>query len=131
MLSKTSRSARRRMNLASMGEMPPSTFGREGFTCDTAAAAPFTISARIFHSGSSSKFQCDLLFGSFQNMTASTTGNLLVEIAADVDFFLGVIANLEARAPQHGFHASSVRDPPIRRVAGVLSFDEMHSRKVR
>src|SRR5688572_18377325 len=61
----------RRMNAASIGEMPPSTRNSAGFSTDTASAASVTMSAKVRHSGSTSNAQCDLLLGSFQNITAS------------------------------------------------------------
>src|SRR3954465_6911395 len=60
------------MNLGSIGEIPPSAFGSFGLISATLAEASFTICANCFHSGSISKSQWDLLFGSFQNITAST-----------------------------------------------------------
>src|SRR6476620_1573706 len=107
------------MNFGSIGEIPPRTFGRAGFTCVTAAAAAFTMSEKIFHSGSSSKFQCDLLFGSFQNITASTMGHLLVEMATDVHFLLGVIEDLVTRTAQHRLDTRSIWHPPICRVVRI------------
>src|SRR3954468_15560907 len=52
--------------------MPPSTFVRRGFSAGTASLARFTICANKLQSGSTSKSQCDLLLGSFQNITEST-----------------------------------------------------------
>src|SRR5919108_765689 len=54
-----------------MGEIPPSTRSTFGFSAATAWAASLVMSANVRHSGSISKAQCDLLFGSFQNITAS------------------------------------------------------------
>src|SRR4051812_4222767 len=51
--------------------MPPSTRGSSGFSAATASAASVTIRENARHSGSCSKAQCDLLLGSFQNITAS------------------------------------------------------------
>src|SRR5690242_9441178 len=62
----------RAMNLGSIGEIPPRTRGMCGFTSATASAAAIAMSANIRHSGSISKSQWDLLFGSFQIITAST-----------------------------------------------------------
>src|SRR4051795_1358778 len=57
----------------SIGDMPPSTRRSAGLSARTASPAPRTISLKISHSGSCvSKSQCDLLFGSFQNITASS-----------------------------------------------------------
>src|SRR5690242_3863742 len=55
-----------------MGEIPPSTIGNSGFSRRTAWAAVIAISANIFQSGSILKSQCERLFGSFHNITAST-----------------------------------------------------------
>src|SRR5579872_2917199 len=60
------------MKLGSMGEIPPRTIGRWGFTRRTALAAAIVISANRFQSGSIWKSQCERLFGSFHNITAST-----------------------------------------------------------
>ena len=59
------------MNRGSIGEMPPSTRGSLGSRPRSRRAASFTISANVSQSGSISKSQCDLLLGSFQNITAS------------------------------------------------------------
>src|SRR5438094_4557294 len=60
------------MKAGSIGEIPPRTRVTAGFASSTAFEAHFTIAAYISHSGSISKSQWDLLFGSFQNMMAST-----------------------------------------------------------
>src|SRR5690242_17725663 len=63
------------MKAGSMGEMPPRTRGRLGFSACTASAAALINSPKITQSLSISKSQWDLLFGSFQSITASTTGD--------------------------------------------------------
>src|SRR5262245_8119310 len=60
------------MKLGSIGEIPPSTRGRSGFSLRMARAAAITILANNFHSGSILKSQCDKLLGSFHSITAST-----------------------------------------------------------
>jgi hypothetical protein len=60
------------MKCGSIGEIPPRTRGSVGLTLRTACAASVVISENAFHSGSSSKSQWDMLFGSFQSITAST-----------------------------------------------------------
>src|SRR5438093_9898853 len=62
-----------RMKLGSIGEIPPSTRVIRLASAETAVAAHFTMSPKIRHSGSSEKSQCEILLGSFQNITASTT----------------------------------------------------------
>src|SRR3954447_3331183 len=59
------------VNDASIGDMPPSTCLSDAFSARTASDASFTMSAYADQSGSSSRSQCDLLLGSFQNLTAS------------------------------------------------------------
>src|SRR5690606_11879145 len=60
------------MKAGSIGEMPPSTRGRREFSAAIARAARIAMSEKVRHSGSrSTKSQCDLLFGSFQRITAS------------------------------------------------------------
>ncbi len=54
-----------------MGEIPPSTCVSVAFSARTACDASLTIAAYALQSGSSSRSQCDLLLGSFQNLTAS------------------------------------------------------------
>src|ERR1051326_3568532 len=61
------------MKAGSMGEIPPRRRGKPGTSLFTALAAALVMAAKIFHSGSISKSQCDLLFGSFQSITASIT----------------------------------------------------------
>ena len=51
--------------------MPPSTRVSAGLSAFTAAAASCAICANLSQPGSSARSQCDLLFGSFQNLTAS------------------------------------------------------------
>jgi hypothetical protein len=59
------------MKPGSMGEMPPSTRVSPGRSARTAPEAAWTVRAKIRHPSSTSKSQCDLLLGSFQNLTAS------------------------------------------------------------
>src|SRR5437868_7626364 len=128
------------MNLGSMGEIPPSTPVSRGFSDLTASAASFVISAYIVHSGSSSKSQCDLLLGSFQNITASTivpphgriNGARPVRhrlAPTDKNFLFGMAQDFESRASQHRFSASSIGYPPVRRIAAVSLLVKKHSRK--
>src|SRR3954462_12170356 len=60
------------MKLGSMGEMPPSTMGSLGLTRRIASTPASAMAANFFQSGSSLKSQCERLFGSFHNITAST-----------------------------------------------------------
>src|SRR5256885_3687243 len=60
------------MKCGSIGEIPPSTILISGFTFRIARAAAIAMVANIFQSGSILKSQCERLFGSFHNMTAST-----------------------------------------------------------
>ncbi len=60
-----------RMKAGSMGEMPPRTRGKFGFSFRMARPARMAISAKRAQSGSSSGSQWDLLLGSFQIITAS------------------------------------------------------------
>src|SRR5579884_314779 len=71
------------MKLGSMGEIPPSAMGSSGFSLRIALLAVIIISANIFHSGSSLKSQCERLFGSFHNMTASIMYLPFQKIRAD------------------------------------------------
>src|SRR3954467_6624154 len=114
------------MKRASIGEIPPRLRGREGATLLTASAASTVISENTCHSGSSSKSQCERLFGSFQSITASTGMDAF--LAADVDLVLGMIDDTEAAAAQHRFDAGAVRNPPVRRILSVLFLDEIHQR---
>jgi hypothetical protein len=59
------------MNSGSIGEMPPSTLVSAGCSAAVAALAAATMLANVVQSGSISKSQWDMLFGSFQNITAS------------------------------------------------------------
>src|SRR5581483_11174937 len=62
------------MNCGSIGEIPPSTWGRTPFSKRIARDARIVMSAKIRQSGSqSTKSQWDLLLGSFHNITASIT----------------------------------------------------------
>src|SRR4051812_24422239 len=60
------------MKAGSIGEMPPRIRVSSGFSWRTATAASRTMRENASHSRSISKSQWDLLFGSFQNITAST-----------------------------------------------------------
>src|SRR4051812_40399872 len=71
MRSRTPKRCIRWINAASIGEIPPRTRVSPEFSAATASAASVIIWANAFHSGSISKAQCDLLLGSFQNITAS------------------------------------------------------------
>src|SRR3546814_9375957 len=66
-----------RPNAVSTGEVPPGTRCTRGFSAATAGAAVFAISAKASNSWSSSKSQWDLLFGSFQIITASSIFSVL------------------------------------------------------
>ena len=101
-----------------MGEMPPKTRRKRGFSALTASAAAFTSRAYTLQPGSISKFQCDRLFGSFQNMTASTTG---VPPSTDVDFLFRMVLDLEPCAAQHGLRARTIGNPPVSRIMRVAS----------
>src|SRR3954452_4505396 len=114
------------MKSGSIGEMPPRTQVMLPFEVRTASAASRVISENVRHSGSSSKSQCDKLFGSFQSITAST--GMDVFLAADVDLALGMIDDTEAAAAQHRLHAGAVRNPPVRRIFRILFLDEIHQR---
>src|SRR4051812_13636486 len=114
------------MKSGSIGEMPPRTQVMLLFDERTASAASRVMSENVRHSGSSSKSQCDRLFGSFQSITAST--GMDVFLAADVDLALGMIDDAEAAAAQHRLDARAVRNPPVRRILRVLLLDEIHQR---
>src|SRR6185437_10573599 len=74
MCARTPCASMRRINSGSIGEIPPSTRGRPGRSAAAACAARIVISEKMRQSGSrSTKSQCDLLLGSFQNITASIT----------------------------------------------------------
>src|SRR5437764_5740833 len=115
-----------------------------------ASVAVFTSSAKIRHCGSISKSQCDLLFGSFQIIAASTMdrppsacrrmarGLRGINRArpfvgdwppfADEHFGLGVNDNLEPGAAQHRLRAGAVGDPPVGRITAILVLDAVHAR---
>src|SRR5690349_10666583 len=93
----------------SIGDIPPSTRRSAGRSAFTALAASFTMSPKMVQPGSISKFQWDRLFGSFQNITAST----IRRSPAHVDLFFGMVENLEPGAAQHGFRAGAVGNPPV------------------
>src|SRR5688572_17325421 len=122
--------------------MPPSTRVSRGFSAATASAAILIIAANMVQPGSISKSQCDLLLGSFQNITASITLNLLQLISrlddarhfrgpANENFRLRMGHDLKPRAAQHRFHTSAIRNPPVRRIAAEMPLDEIHLRKLR
>ena len=98
--------------------------------------------ANTAQSGSVSKSQWDLLFGSFQIIAASIMASrpspLLpgraarridravlaggaLRAAADEDLLLRVGHDLEAGAAQHRLRAGAVRNPPVRRVLRVAA----------
>src|SRR5437868_1483542 len=125
--SSTPCSPRLRMKFGSMGEMPPSTMGTSGFTLRMARDAAMTIREKMFQFGSRSRFQCDMLLGSFQSITASTIARLLnssvefhvedvLAIARSILWFanerfrIGSSDNLEPGAAQHGHGATAVGD---------------------
>src|SRR5690348_12848624 len=112
----------------SIGEIPPSTRRSPGRSAATARAAVFTMSPKIRHSGSIWKSQCERLFGSFQNITASINRR---PPSTDVDFLLGMGGDLEAGAAQHGFGRRAIRYPPVGLVARIAVLDEEHLREVR
>src|SRR3954467_4112086 len=139
-----------------MGEMPPSTMGTSGFTARIASAPASTSCANIFQSGSSLKSQCERLLGSFHNITASTIVRLrrLLREALEHPFELevehvlavarlefsrraypglgfGMVHDLEPCGAQHRLRRSTVRDPPVRRIAGVLVLHEVRDRPAR
>src|SRR5690349_18697201 len=129
------------MNDGSMGEMPPSTRVRRGFSAATASVASLIMPANLVHPGSISKSQCDLLFGSFQNITASITLNLLqlvrriehaavVHAPANEDLCFRMRNDFEVRATQHRFETRTIWYPPVRRIATETLLDEIHLRKL-
>src|SRR5919109_1589618 len=136
------------INIGSMGEMPPSTRSRRGFSAATAAAASLIMLAKVRHSGSSSNAQCDLLFGSFQNITASIMGCLPLAVclagridrprpiwqflaAADKDFLLRMAENVKASAAQQCLGAGAIGNPPVGGIAGIGLFDKVQAWKTR
>src|SRR5712671_1046868 len=110
------------MKFASIGDIPPSTFKTAEFSEEIAWLESFTRSANKFQCGSISKSQWDLLFGSFQIITASTISCLLeilwvneifqrVSTLANVDLFFRMLDNSEAGAPQHSLDTCAIRYP--------------------
>src|SRR4051812_42375407 len=89
-----------------------------------ASEASITIRENIFQSGSSSKFQCERLFGSFQSIAAST---MILSSFADVNFIRWIAHNLEAGTPQHGLHARTIGNPPVCWIVGIAAFDKVHN----
>ena len=65
------------MKSGSIGDMPPSTRGIDGFSARMASAAAITVSPNRVQSGSTSGSQWDLLFGSFQIIAASIMRSVL------------------------------------------------------
>src|SRR6185312_2924822 len=112
-----------RMKRASMGEMPPNTRRTAGRSAVTASAARLTMRAYALQSGSSSKFQCERLFGSFHSITASTTRSP----PAHVDLFLGMIGDRKARTTQHRLRAGAIGNPPVGGIVRVRALHEVHS----
>src|SRR5438270_216435 len=132
--SSTPCSPRLRMKFGSMGEMPPSTMGISGFTLRMARDAAMTILEKMFQFGSRSRFQCDMLLGSFQSITASTIPRLLnssvefhvedvLAIArsilgfANERFRIGRAHDVKAGTAQHSHSATAVGNKPIRVIA--------------
>src|SRR5579883_1437170 len=116
--------------------MPPSTLGRDGFSAAIASAAAIVISAKRRQSGSTSGSQWDLLFGSFQIIAASIIRALplldrLRRRPPHVNLLLRAREDFKAGASQHSFDASSIRRPPIARIAGIAMLDEMKAREIR
>src|SRR5581483_8567227 len=122
------------MKLASMGEMPPRTFVIRGFSARTASHAAFTISLKMRHSGSTSKSQWDMLFGSFHSITASTIcllPNVRRIFSTDVDFVFGIVEDRKSRVAQHGLYACFIWNPPVGWIVRVTVLDEAHLGKSR
>src|SRR5918993_1410206 len=130
------------MKAGSMGEMPPITRVVPRASASTASAANVTICANSLQPGSISASQCDMLFGSFQNITASTMASVpartlgalpVTDVGAPAQkhFGLGVTDDAEARAAQHGLEARSIRHPPVGGVVGISLLHEVQPRIVR
>src|SRR4051794_227870 len=81
--------------------MPPSSCGSDAFSARTACDASLTIAAYALQSGSSSRSQCDLLFGSFQNLTASIMWRASGGLGGGEP---GTTARLELVAADESFH---------------------------
>src|SRR5436190_731328 len=123
--------------------MPPKTRSSWGLAAATASAAAMAISENICHSGSTSKSQCDLLFGSFQIITASiiiVPPNRCVNCArpggqrsvpADEYFALGVVEDIESGTTEHGFNSRAIGNPPVSGITGEAFFDEIQFWKIR
>src|SRR5919198_2179434 len=134
------------INIGSMGEMPPSTRSTYGFSAATACAAIVIMCAKICQSGSSSKAQCDLLLGSFQNIIASIMV-LLPQAgfrpgridgarpvrqfltAANKHFFLGMTDDLKTSTAQEGLGAGPIRDPVVGGIASIRLFEKVQAGK--
>src|SRR3954471_21964992 len=146
------------MKLGSMGEIPPSTIGSFGFARRIASTPARAMAANFFQSGSSLKSQCERLFGSFHNITASTMAcdfsrccftfsleqpsdfqveDVLpiarLQFAGDAypGLRLGMIHDLKPARAQHRFRRGTVRDPPIGGIACVLVLDKERCRPAR
>src|SRR5829696_2012717 len=103
------------MNPGSIGDIPPSTRVSAGCAAAVAPAAAEIMLPKIVHPGSISKSQCDILFGSVQNITASTMIRSLhigssqqrhfkPRLAGrftDEHFLFGLVENIESRTAQH------------------------------
>src|SRR5207248_289096 len=129
-------SSMRRMKTGSIGEMPPSTRVNPGRASPTASELSRAMRPKMRHSGSSSKSQCERLFGSFQIIAASITrssprygrertpARVHLLPRAHVHLLLGVAEDAEARAPQHRLRAGAVGEPPVGVVSRVGALDE-------
>src|SRR5919197_3404749 len=122
------------MKSGSTGEMPPITRITSRCSARTAWPASRAIALKIFQSLSIWKSQWDMLFGSFQIITASTGISLLhpsgrihragvsqldglLARPAHVDLGMRVIDHLAAGGWQQGIGAGAVGDPPV---GGIL-----------
>src|SRR4051812_26918207 len=94
------------MKFGSMGEMPPSTMGRSGFSRRTAFAPARHMAANIFQSGSTLKSQCERLFGSFHNITASTINDPLYARRSECAFKFQLLDVLSV-----ALHGTGLADP--------------------
>src|SRR5215216_1865693 len=127
----------RSTKFGSIGEIPPKTRARCGLTSATASAAAAAISENIRHSGSIPKSQWDLLFGSFQIITASiivVPPNGCVDrawaagqrpIVADEHFGFRMIYKIKSGTAQHAFDRGTIWNPPISGITGVTLLNEI------
>src|ERR671930_810026 len=130
------------MKSGSTGEMTPITRITSRFSARTAWPASRAIALKVFQSLSSWKSQWDMLFGSFQIITASTgisalhsPGRIhragvslldgLLERPAHVDLGMRMIDQLETGGSQHGLGAGPVGDPPVGGILRELLLDEV------